>query len=284
MHYVLSDIHGDSAAFDKILSMINLQAEDHLFILGDVIDRGSDGIALLQRIRQMKNCTLLLGNHELMMIKAYRYPEEWDYMYIWRGNGCHPTIEEYEKLSKNEQEEVLQYMEKLPLQKEITVGEETFILVHAAPKEMYRSSRRRCLEDFCVWERYDPAPQLIKGKTVIYGHTPTRKYIYPESKQMRIVHGDRMIDIDCGCAYPNQRGQLGCLRLEDMMEYYSIDGVVTAEEAQRWTKENLTNRWRKAIALSKRDGQSDAQQAAKEGKIKDEGNNGIVEPGSPDPS
>lgn len=40
MHYVMSDIHGNKEAFDTVLSMINLQPEDYLYILGDVIDRG----------------------------------------------------------------------------------------------------------------------------------------------------------------------------------------------------------------------------------------------------
>ena len=64
MHYVMSDIHGNKEAFDTVLSMINLQPEDHLYILGDVIDRGEHGIELLLRIRNMQNCTLLMGNHE----------------------------------------------------------------------------------------------------------------------------------------------------------------------------------------------------------------------------
>ena len=57
MHYILSDIHGNMEAFDKILSMIDLKHEDHLYILGDVIDRGEYGIELLQQISAMKNCT-----------------------------------------------------------------------------------------------------------------------------------------------------------------------------------------------------------------------------------
>ena len=36
---------------------------------------------------------------------------------------------------------------------------------------------------------------------------------------MRIYHGNQMIGIDCGCAYKD--GRLGCLRLDDMKEFYS---------------------------------------------------------------
>ena len=37
MIYVMSDIHGQSRRFDSILSQINLQPEDTLYILGDVM-------------------------------------------------------------------------------------------------------------------------------------------------------------------------------------------------------------------------------------------------------
>jgi len=43
-----------------------------------------------------------------------------------------------------------------------------------------------------------------------------------------------MIAIDCGCGFPDHGGQLGCIRLEDMTEYYSEDGVFTKEEAAEW--------------------------------------------------
>lgn len=39
--------------FDTMLSLIDLQPEDHLYILGDVFDRGEHGIELLQQIREM---------------------------------------------------------------------------------------------------------------------------------------------------------------------------------------------------------------------------------------
>ena len=85
MIYVMSDIHGHQDAFDDILSQIQLSDHDHLYILGDVIDRGPDGIALLQRIRQMPRTTLLLGNHEYMMINRYKDSEDIDC-------GCHQTF------------------------------------------------------------------------------------------------------------------------------------------------------------------------------------------------
>ena len=70
MTYVLSDIHGNKDAFDSILAQINMTEQDHLYILGDVVDRGSDSLELLQGIRKMPNTTLLLGNHYLARKRA----------------------------------------------------------------------------------------------------------------------------------------------------------------------------------------------------------------------
>ena len=81
----------------------------------------------------------------------------------------------------------------------------------------------------------------LAGKITIFGHTPTENIQYSEWPKMRIAHGKGVIDIDCGCAYPTYGGQLGCLRLEDMTEYYSAEGIVTAEEAAAWKNKQLAS-------------------------------------------
>lgn len=74
MIYVLSDIHGRLDRFEKMLKKIDLQDGDTLYILGDVIDRGKDGIRILKKITEMPNVRMLLGNHEYMMMKALGFP------------------------------------------------------------------------------------------------------------------------------------------------------------------------------------------------------------------
>ena len=244
MHYVLSDIHGNSAAFDTILSMINLTDDDQLYILGDVIDRGPDGIELLQRIRMMKNCVLLLGNHEYMMINAMRKPDNYHLFRLWWMNGCENTYQSFLALSKSEKEDLLEYLEGLPLQTEIDVHGLKYILVHAAPIQLFPTEGEDYPDErkFAVWYRMPLAlPNELTGKTIIFGHTPTEYVQFSEYPMMRIAHEDGVIDIDCGCAYPNSGGQLGCLRLEDGMEFYSDEGAITAEEAAAW-KSKLQDR------------------------------------------
>ena len=40
--YVMSDIHGMSHLLEEMLEKIRFSAEDRLYILGDMIDRGPD--------------------------------------------------------------------------------------------------------------------------------------------------------------------------------------------------------------------------------------------------
>ena len=48
--YVMSDVHGEDELFHAMLKQIRFSEKDTLYILGDVIDRGPNGIALLQEI------------------------------------------------------------------------------------------------------------------------------------------------------------------------------------------------------------------------------------------
>ncbi len=232
MHYVLSDIHGNKEAFDTMLSLIDLKPEDHLYILGDVIDRGAHGIELLQQIRAMQNCTLLMGNHEYMMINALRNPENLEYKYLWRNNRCIFTYDGFLSLSEEEQEDLLCYLEGLPVQTEVIVNHRRYILVHAAPQELFDTENMKCydLKEFMVWHRLTKDSRMPARMNVIFGHTPTWKF----HRAMHIFHGKKMLAIDCGCGFPKRGGQLGCIRMEDMTEYYSDDGIFTQDEAVEW--------------------------------------------------
>ena len=78
---------------------------------------------------------------------------------------------------------------------------------------------------FCaVWERISRSTRLPAGKTVIFGHTPTKYFRMTNcsyDEPMRLWYGDHRIGIDCGCAV-GRGGRLGCLRLDDMQEFYSL--------------------------------------------------------------
>ena len=64
--YVISDVHGMGEKFDALLKI--LSSADTVYVLGDVIDRGPDGIRILQTIMHDQRFKMILGNHEHMMM------------------------------------------------------------------------------------------------------------------------------------------------------------------------------------------------------------------------
>jgi serine/threonine protein phosphatase 1 len=66
--YVMSDLHGEYRKFLAMLAKIDFSEEDTLYVLGDVIDRGEEPIALLTDLSQRSNVIPLVGNHEVMML------------------------------------------------------------------------------------------------------------------------------------------------------------------------------------------------------------------------
>lgn len=52
--FVVSDIHGDSKNFHKLLADVSFDANaDKLYVNGDVLDRGKRSLKLLYEIKQM---------------------------------------------------------------------------------------------------------------------------------------------------------------------------------------------------------------------------------------
>ena len=238
MTYVLSDIHGDKRRFDEILRQIDLTPDDRLYVIGDVIDRKPDGIAVLEELFKMENATLLLGNHELMMLNTLsgktdlsgpfpRFADE-EAWAVWEQNGGLATLVQLMKKPKSEVDALLQKIDELPLTKEITVNGRTFLLVHGAPltRKLPAGSSKRKERTLVTWGRVMPETELFDDKTVIFGHTPT--ICYQGDQHLSIWHGENRIGIDCGCAFDKIRGdgrtfygRLGCLRLDDMKEFYA---------------------------------------------------------------
>lgn len=73
--YVIGDIHGMYGSYIEIMK--RMTSKDHLIILGDVIDRGTGGIQIIQDIMKRKQnkqnnpeITFMLGNHEMQFLET----------------------------------------------------------------------------------------------------------------------------------------------------------------------------------------------------------------------
>ena len=214
MIYIMSDIHGHYSRYKSIMRQIRLRKTDHLYVLGDCIDRNPDGLKILKELHYRHNATVLLGNHELMMLDALTKADpDRAYIHRWYRNGGDIT---HKRLRYYDKSEILDIIRKLPVNVNVTCNGVDYLLVHGGPlgfKPKYED-----LVFDSVWKRLDKYSVLPEGQTVIFGHTPTDHY--QVANPMQIYHGDnKMIGIDCGAAYKD--GRLACLRLDDMKEFYS---------------------------------------------------------------
>ena len=70
MRYLVGDLQGCCGAFDRLLQQIDFSpSRDHLVVLGDLVNRGPQSLAVLQRLRGLgEAATCLLGNHDLHLL------------------------------------------------------------------------------------------------------------------------------------------------------------------------------------------------------------------------
>lgn len=257
MHYVCADIHGQYEMYLEMLKKIDFGPSDRLYIIGDAVDRGPDPIPLLLDIMRRENVTFMIGNHEHMMIRALRGDSL--SMADWVMNGGEVTLDQYEDLSRLQQNKYLQWLGKYPLFRtrqetllqwlekcpivipDIKVGGKTFYLAHAC----HTRYREKDILRYCdagienieqvVWSRDyrhpDPAYiQLVYGNlysqspetTFIIGHTPVYFCSYgriSEDAHPRISYAMDGRVCNIDCGCAGGY-TLGCLRLEDNAEFY----------------------------------------------------------------
>lgn len=68
--YLIGDVQGCDAALQQLLEKIGFSpSRDHLYLLGDLVNRGPDSAAVLRRAMGFGNAaTCLLGNHDLSLL------------------------------------------------------------------------------------------------------------------------------------------------------------------------------------------------------------------------
>ena len=214
-----------SLALYSMLNKIQFSEDDILILLGDVIDRGPDGIALLLEIMEMPNAIMLLGNHEYMMLQ-YLSPEATSTeIRRWNRNGNAPTLAAYLKQKAKVQQRIRTYLRTRPTHLELEINGNRFYMVHGFPGDNVHDE---------VWTRPTmESENPIPNCRLIIGHTKVLSLIQPEEKRinhaldlenrgehLNILHAPGFINLDCGCGYNMPIKALACIRLEDMCEFY----------------------------------------------------------------
>jgi serine/threonine protein phosphatase 1 len=226
--YVISDLHGCKEEFDQMLQQIDFSQYDTMWILGDVCDRGNESVALLQEIMAHANMHMIMGNHDVWLsryaqklIDAKKDPasiEMNDDFLIWMHyNGGFKTADEFMDLPFNKCYDIKLYLETVPLYQQIEVGGRQFLLIHAGLGSSCRRDVRpaEVPEQELVWSHIELDDNPYEDVTMIVGHFPT--FMRGREFENRIIRREKILHIDCGCVYGRA---LGCIRLNDMQEFY----------------------------------------------------------------
>lgn len=128
MQYAVSDIHGCYDKYVQLLHRIDLKETDALYVLGDMIDCGPDGLKILRDISMLPNIIPFLGNHEYAALTCLPWLMEeltetntepdvllWRLESIrgWMSDGGDTTVKEFRWLSRSARQDVLDILEDL---------------------------------------------------------------------------------------------------------------------------------------------------------------------------
>ena len=231
MTYVMSDLHGRYDLYVKMLELIGFSEEDELYVLGDVVDRGPNPIKILEDMSMRPNVYPILGNHDYMAeyllgklsvriteenCDTHLTAEDLSALAGWLTDGGQTTAEEFRRLSPDMQEGILDYLSEFAPYEELTVGENRFVLVHAGLPDF---DPARPLEDYDLYglitAHTDSSQRYFEDCYLVTGHVPTG--MIDEACGGKIYRKHGHIAIDCGAVWG---GTLGCIRLEDLQEFY----------------------------------------------------------------
>ena len=247
--YVVSDIHGYYDLFLSGLRKIGFCANDFLWCLGDAIDRGPDGIKVLQLIKSHSNMEMLIGNHELMMLNSVDPAGEdicngRDTSTWLDGNDGIKTFDRYKVLPIQERKELLEWLNSRYVIKTLDVKDKHFCLTHSFYSSRCKNKRYNEMsytdawnitwssvwrEDFLthgedVYSQYD--------YTFVVGHVPVQnircrneleEWYQLVNLRLSSFRSDNVVAIDGGCALGSTKvfeNGIIILRLPDLSEQY----------------------------------------------------------------
>jgi hypothetical protein len=243
--YVIGDIHGQFQKLTKLLRDAHLIDSSHswngedatIWFMGDFVDRGPDGIAVIDLVMRLqqeaaraggKVCSIL-GNHEMLLLAAYRFGRRStglgsNFITRWKQNGG--NRKDIARLTPRH----LEWMAQLPAMALVgdslllhadapfylkygTTIEEVNNNVHELLRHSDALSWEELLEDFARRGVFmssiygvEFASRYLKqfgGQRLIHGHTPISRMLNCSPKKVNapwIYAEGQCVNVDGGLA------------------------------------------------------------------------------------
>ncbi|MDQ3459889.1 MAG: metallophosphoesterase [Deinococcota bacterium] len=159
---IISDIHGNLHALEAVLRDLRSQGADEFVVNGDMVNRGPNNVAVLERLLA-EGCVLTLGNHDDLIRKWVErdgdLPAAWFEDPFWEGTAW--------VARQLEEAGCIAALRDLPMTHKVTVtGAPTLLISHGSPRH-YREGYGKFLSDADIAEivQNHPADILIGSHT-----------------------------------------------------------------------------------------------------------------------
>lgn len=206
----IGDIHGCARTLKFLVEeKLALRKDDHLFLLGDYVNKGPDSKGVIDYVLKLKsddyNIKCLRGNHDQLMIDAWKDEQ---YFEEWISAGGNFTLRSFDCRSLTEIPS--SYYSFLSMTSYFAETKD-YLLVHAG----FNFNSRGIYDDFeamLTVREMDVDLQRTGGKRIVHGHVPVELAFLQE----RVTTKWKEISVDTGCAYTDQpgKGYLSALILE----------------------------------------------------------------------
>lgn len=255
----VSDIHGNLPFFLGLMEKVGLTPHDHLVILGDILEKGLESLALLRHIMSLQTTHqvhVLCGNCDGLVLRFFE-DESWDGGFFKNYLPQHPEstlrqmaaeigFTDFQNMPalraalREKFRPEWQFLKNLPH----VIETEDFVFVHGGVPSlegMEELDAWRVMKNDYFWDQ-----GLSFPKPLIVGHCPVTLF-YSE-----IPHAEPMIDkirniysIDGGCVLKLD-GQLNALILQNgETSWLAFDGqpIVVAQDDQCPSQNSINIRW-----------------------------------------
>lgn len=223
--FAISDVHGCFLTFSSLLKQISLEKEDHLYLIGDLVNRGNSSKEVLDLVLDLRakgfQLFFIRGNHEQIIINASKKTVAQRKRTL---NACKAiqllngaqVDERYLRLLKDS----YHYLDL-----------EDYYLVHAGFdfKSINPFENKYQMLNIRTFKAKSP---YLGNRKIVIGHTPKKL-----SKIIaRIQKNKRKIYIDNGCVNHDliEQGNLVCLNLDTMAVSIqkNLDGITVGGQTQ----------------------------------------------------